>query len=56
MILPCFVNMNCIAIYTSSPKKKNSLMELQVVSGDGKRVKRLNPLRFNESRDHKVFT
>ena len=30
--------------------KESSLL---VVSGDGRRVKRLNPLRFNESRDHK---
>ncbi|KAK7331356.1 hypothetical protein VNO77_25579 [Canavalia gladiata] len=33
--------------------KESSLL---VVSGDGKRVKRLNPLRFNESRDHKLYT
>ncbi|KAL2341142.1 hypothetical protein Fmac_009082 [Flemingia macrophylla] len=33
--------------------KESSLL---VVSGDGKRVKRLNPLRFDESRDHKLFT
>nr|KYP38757.1 La-related protein 7 [Cajanus cajan] len=33
--------------------KESSLF---VVSGDGKRVKRLNPLRLNESRDHKLYT
>ncbi|KAG4960247.1 hypothetical protein JHK82_036932 [Glycine max] len=33
--------------------KESSLL---VVSGDGRRVKRLNPLRFNESRDHKLYT
>ncbi|TKY71983.1 La-related protein 6A [Spatholobus suberectus] len=33
--------------------KESSLL---VVSGDGKRVKRLKPLRFNESRDHKLYT
>lgn len=35
-----------------------ALMEssLLVVSGDGKRVKRLNPLRFNEVKDHKLCT
>ncbi|KAK7303125.1 hypothetical protein RJT34_14026 [Clitoria ternatea] len=33
--------------------KESSLL---VVSSDGKRVKRLNPLRFNESRDHKLYT
>ncbi|XP_014516849.1 la-related protein 6A [Vigna radiata var. radiata] len=33
--------------------KESSLL---VVSSDGKRVKRLHPLRFNEARDHKLFT
>ncbi|XP_045805290.1 la-related protein 6A [Trifolium pratense] len=33
--------------------KESSLL---VVSGDGKRVKRLNPLRFNEVKDHKLYT
>ncbi|XP_027360921.1 la-related protein 6A isoform X1 [Abrus precatorius] len=33
--------------------KESSLL---VVSGDGKRVKRLNPFRFNENRDHKLYT
>ncbi|ESW19889.1 hypothetical protein PHAVU_006G164000 [Phaseolus vulgaris] len=33
--------------------KESSLL---VVSSDGKRVKRLHPLRFNESRDHKLST
>ncbi|XP_057428635.1 la-related protein 6A isoform X2 [Lotus japonicus] len=33
--------------------KESSLL---VVSGDGRRVKRLNPLRFNETRDHKLYT
>ncbi|MED6147479.1 hypothetical protein PIB30_117657 [Stylosanthes scabra] len=29
---------------------------LLVVSSDGKRVKRVNPFRFKESRDHKLYT
>ncbi|XP_061374334.1 la-related protein 6A [Gastrolobium bilobum] len=33
--------------------KESSLL---VLSGDGKRVKRLNPLRFNEVKDHKLYT
>ncbi|CAL5183770.1 unnamed protein product [Lathyrus oleraceus] len=33
--------------------KESSLL---VVSGDEKRVKRLNPLRLNEVKDHKLFT
>lgn len=33
--------------------KESSLL---VVSGDGKRVKRLNPFRFNEVKDHKLYT
>ncbi|RDX62945.1 La-related protein 6A, partial [Mucuna pruriens] len=39
--------------FMAAALKESSLL---VVSGDGKRVKRLNPLRYSESRDHKLYT
>jgi len=40
-------------LFIAAALKESSLL---VVSGDGKRVKRLNPLRINEVKDHKLFT
>jgi La-related protein 7 len=40
-------------LFIAAALKESSLL---VVSGDGKRVKRLNPFRFNEVKDHKLYT